>query len=64
MTQIASILAASEELHPLLMPPLAFGAVAFSVFLVLGIVTWTYRDVANRHSNKFTQGHDNHDAGH
>jgi len=34
------------------MPALLFGAIAFALFLVLGAITWSYRDVANRHSHK------------
>ncbi|MCU1406539.1 MAG: hypothetical protein JWQ43_2842 [Glaciihabitans sp.] len=66
MTLLATLLAAAgEEHHPIFMPPIAFAAVAFTFFLVMGIVTWSYRDVANRHSQKFTKGgHDGHDAGH
>jgi hypothetical protein len=33
-------------------PALLFGAIAFASFLVLGAITWSYRDVANRHSHK------------
>jgi hypothetical protein len=36
-----------------------FGAIAFTVFLLLGFVTWSYRDVANRHDHK-----NNHSEGH
>ena len=36
---------------------------AFVFFLVLGIVTWSYRDVYNRHNDK-PGGHDSHSAGH
>jgi hypothetical protein len=66
MTLIATLFAATSEEHvQLFMPPLAFAAIAFAFFLVLGVVTWSYRDVANRHSQKFTKGgHDSHDAGH
>jgi hypothetical protein len=42
----------TETKVPLIMPPLAFGAIAFGIFLLLGVVTWTYRDVANRHAHK------------
>lgn len=31
---------------------IVFGAIAISVFLLLGFVTWSYRDVANRHDHK------------
>lgn len=54
---------AESELAPLLMPPLAFAGVTAAVFLVLGLVTWSFRDVANRHSHKFTE-HDDHIPGH
>ncbi len=41
-----------EELAPLIMPPVAFAGIAAAVFLVLALITWSYRDVANRHSDK------------
>ena len=44
-------------------PPIVFGLIAVIVFVALGVVTWTYRDVANRHphkSAKFAQTHDVH----
>jgi cytochrome bd-type quinol oxidase subunit 2 len=37
-------------------PGFVFGAIAFGVFLVLAYVTWTYRDVANRHDHKSGKG--------
>jgi len=65
MLLIASVLAETEELAPLLMPPIAFALVAVAVFTALGFVTWSFRDVANRHSNKTSKpGHDSHGAGH
>jgi hypothetical protein len=42
----------AETKVPLIMPPLAFGAIAFGIFLFFGVVVWTYRDVANRHAHK------------
>lgn len=33
-------------------PTFVFGAIAMSIFITLAIVTWSYRDVANRHANK------------
>ncbi len=33
-------------------PTIVFGAIAFSIFTVLLLVTWSYRDVANRHDHK------------
>jgi hypothetical protein len=52
MFLLASVLPQVEATHPLILPNYGFAAIAFSVFLFLGIVTWTYRDVGNRHSNK------------
>jgi hypothetical protein len=43
---------AEHELAPIIMHPLAFAGVAAAIFVVLGLVTWSYRDVANRHSHK------------
>ena len=37
-------------------PGFVFGAIAFSIFLVLAFVTWTYRDVANRQDHKSSKG--------
>lgn len=65
MTLLATILAESEQLSPIIMPPLAFAAIAFTIFLVLGIVTWSFRDVFHRHSGKSDNGgHDGHGVGH
>jgi len=38
------------------LPGFVFGIIAFAVFLLLGFVTWTYRDVANRHEHKSGKG--------
>lgn len=57
------LLAAVEEAHelaPLLMPPLAFAGVAAVVFIALGVVTYSFRDVANRHSQKFGSSQAHH----
>lgn len=52
-----------HELAPLLMPPVAFGLVAAAIFTFLGFVTFSFRDVANRHSQKWGKG-DEHGHGH
>lgn len=45
-----------EEAHVQLpFPGVVFGVIAMGVFILLGFVTWSYRDVANRHDHK--QGH-------
>jgi len=60
-----TVLAAAEELAPLLFPPVVFAGIAIVAFTALGFVTWSFRDVANRHSNKTTKaGSDSHGAGH
>ena len=67
MLLLTTLLAETSEEHfPIIMPPLAFAAIAFAFFLVMGVVTWSYRDVASRHSHKTDNqaGHDSHGAGH
>jgi hypothetical protein len=44
--------AGEHALNPVVMPPIAFAGIAAAIFLVLAIVTFSYRDVANRHSDK------------
>lgn len=61
---LLTLLSETEELAPLLMPPIAFAGVAAGIFLVLGFVVWSFRDVANRHSTKSGTGHDAHGSGH
>jgi ABC-type nickel/cobalt efflux system permease component RcnA len=63
-TVLAGSVATAEKTVPLIMPPIAFAAIAFGIFLLLGVVTWTYRDVANRHAHKAaTSYHDDHEHG-
>lgn len=45
------------------MPSIFFGAIAAAVFVLLGVITWSYRDVANRHDHK-VGGAAGHGAGH
>ena len=57
-----AILAATEGheiVNPLPFDAFFFGVIAMSVFLLLAAVTWSYRDVANRHDHKSdkSQGH-------
>lgn len=61
---MTTALAAVEEPAPLIMPAWAFVAIAATVFILLGVVTWSFRDVANRHSNRVTGRGDSHSAGH
>ncbi len=63
MHLLATVLIA-ETPAPLIMPPIGFAAIAFGIFLLLGVVTWTYRDVANRHAHKAAASyHDDHEHG-
>ena len=64
MSLLAIVLTKTEELAPLLMPPLAFAGIAVALFVALGFVTWSFRDVANRHSQKAGKQGDSHGAGH
>jgi hypothetical protein len=51
---ISSILAsAAEEAHVQLpFPAVFFGVIGMAVFILLGLITFSYRDVANRHDHK------------
>ena len=44
--------------------PFIPAGIAFAVLLAIGVVTWSYRDVANRHSHKTAAHDDSHGAGH
>lgn len=64
MHLLATVLMADDVHVPIIMPPIAFAGIAFGIFLLFGVVTWTYRDVANRHANRAaTQYHDDHEHG-
>jgi hypothetical protein len=64
MSHLFALLA--EAPAPLVLPNWAFPAIAAAAFLVLGFVTWSYRDVANRHSDKTggASGHSDAEHGH
>ena len=49
-----SILASETVVHhtELPFPGIFFGVIAMGVFLALAGVTWSYRNVANRHDHK------------
>lgn len=47
---------APEELAELILPTWAFPTIAATIFLVLAIVSWSYRDVYHRHNDKTTAG--------
>lgn len=55
MSLFTSVVAASSEVpvvNELPFPAPVFGGIALVVFIVLGLVTYSFRDVANRHSGK------------
>lgn len=53
MSLTSTILAAAETHHGnIAAETFVFGAVALVVFAVLGLMTFSFRDVANRHSGK------------
>lgn len=63
-TAVVSIAAETAEHHADPVIPFIAGGIAFAVFLLLGIVTWSYRDVANRTTRgRGAASHDGH-AGH
>lgn len=38
------------------MAPIFYGLIAAAVFALLGVIAWSYRDVANRHDHKVRGG--------
>jgi hypothetical protein len=66
MSLITSLIAAAhEEVNSLPMSPFGYAGIAAAVFVSLGVVMWSYRDVSNRQNLKrSTDTHDQHGAGH
>ena len=60
----AILTAAAEGEHEafvtLPFPSVYFGVIAMGVFILLGLVTWSYRDVANRHEHKVDESKAHH----
>lgn len=56
MSVFASTIAVAEEAHHVVnelpFPAPVFGAIVLALFVVLGFVTFSFRDVANRHAAK------------
>lgn len=56
MSVLATALVAAEEgghvVHELPMPPIAYGIVVFAIFVVFSVITFSFRNVANRHAEK------------
>ena len=57
MNQIITL---AEGASSLPFPTFVTGAIAFGIFILLGLVTWSYRDVANRHSHKSDSNNSHH----
>jgi len=55
---------AHEELAELILPTWAFPVIAAGVFLLLAIISWSYRDVAHRHNDKTSGSSTSQDAHH
>ncbi|MEY4492370.1 MAG: hypothetical protein RL085_781 [Actinomycetota bacterium] len=51
---------AEEAAVQLPFPGVVFGLIAMGVFVLLGVVTWSYRDVANRHDHKQSNSEGHH----
>lgn len=47
--------AEAESVNELPLPPIVFGIIALGVFVSVALVFWSFRDVANRHSDKAEQ---------
>lgn len=59
----AIITAAAEGEVPFVtlpFPSVFFGVIAIGVFILLGFITWSYRDVANRHEHKVNDSQSHH----
>ncbi len=52
MSLVTSVLAESVNARELPIEPFFYGLIAFAIFIALGFVTLSYRDVANRHRAK------------
>ncbi len=57
MSLLNSVVVAATQTH-LTAPTWIFPAVAATAFVAFGLIVWSFRDVANRHTNKL--GGDQH----
>jgi hypothetical protein len=57
---ISTIVSAAEAGVKLPFPSFVFGIIAISTFILLGLVTFSYRDVANRHDHKSNSNNSHH----
>ena len=51
----ATVIRQQEAPAPLIFPAWVFPLIAVVVFVVLGLIVWSYRDVANRHSDRIAR---------
>jgi hypothetical protein len=52
MPHLTTVLSAAEAHAELPMPTWAYGLISLLIFIALAAVTFSYRDVANRHSHR------------
>lgn len=57
---ISQIVTAAEAGLELPFPSFVFGIIAISTFILLGVITFSYRDVANRHDHKSSSNSAHH----
>jgi hypothetical protein len=58
---ISHVITAAEEAGlQLPFPSFVFGIIAISTFILLGFITFSYRDVANRHDHKSSNNSAHH----
>jgi hypothetical protein len=60
---VSGLVLAAVEANALPVSSVVFPLIAAGIFTLLGLVAWSYRDVANRHSNK-TSGNAPHGPSH
>ena len=60
MSVASSVVAASEVVNELPLPAWLYGVIALGALFALALVTYSYRNVANRHSHKRSS----HSGGH
>jgi hypothetical protein len=66
MTQLALFLtaAAEHETAPLIAPPIVIAGVMAIFFTVIALITYSYRDVSNRHAGKSRGASQSQDSAH
>lgn len=50
MSLLAAVASEEHHLAPMIMDPIWFPVIAGAIFVFLGLVVWSFRDVANRHN--------------